>query len=355
MHHDPATLDLIRHLRQEILSILDPMMSGVTRCALVAFPNHNNSGDNAIWLGELAYLKRAGVIPAYVCDHRNYDMRDLRRRLPDGPILIHGGGNFGDLWPQQQAFRERVLEDFADRSFIQLPQTVTFVRRQVPDRMRRLEEVRNGRLVVLCRDRTSEAQVMEGTGLAARLCPDMAVMLGPLEAPVTSTADIVVIARRDHERQFEDIRFRPELRVIRTDWLDAGRHPLKRRLTVRTRTSVSSIAEKSRGDGMIHSGVRAVPTRFHAALARRRTMEGVRLLSTGRVVVTDRLHGHILSLLLGTPHVLLGDKYGKLERFHRDFTAHSPLTHMASSPQEASQIASELAVEARSQRAGQRA
>ncbi|WP_276524270.1 polysaccharide pyruvyl transferase family protein, partial [Enterobacter hormaechei] len=48
------------------------------------------------------------------------------------------------------------------------------------------------------------------------------------------------------------------------------------------------------------------------ARARRRVERGLRLLSRGERIVTDRLHGHILSLLLGIPHVVLDNDYGKL-------------------------------------------
>jgi len=38
-----------------------------------------------------------------------------------------------------------------------------------------------------------------------------------------------------------------------------------------------------------------------------RLRRGCDVLSQGRVVIADRLHGHILSLLLGLPHVLMNN------------------------------------------------
>ena len=46
--------------------------------------------------------------------------------MPTGPIFIHGGGNFGDLWAAHQEFRERVLERFPDRQIIQFPQSIHY-------------------------------------------------------------------------------------------------------------------------------------------------------------------------------------------------------------------------------------
>jgi exopolysaccharide biosynthesis predicted pyruvyltransferase EpsI len=62
---------------------------------------------------------------------------------------------------------------------------------------------------------------------------------------------------------------------------------------------------------------------------------GSRLLSRGRVIITDRLHGHILGLLLGIPQVLVGDRYGKVKSFYESWTRDCPITSWADSEKEA--------------------
>jgi pyruvyl transferase EpsO len=54
---------------------------------------------------------------------------------------------------------------------------------------------------------------------------------------------------------------------------------------------------------------------------------GCRTLAAGRVVVTDRLHAHLLSLLLGIPHGVLDNSYGKLFRFLDAWTGDAPGVH----------------------------
>jgi exopolysaccharide biosynthesis predicted pyruvyltransferase EpsI len=81
-------------------------------------------------------------------------------------------------------------------------------------------------------------------------------------------------------------------------------------------------------------------------LARQRLAYGCRLLSRGRAVLTDRLHGHLLSLLLDIPHVLLDDRYGKLRSFYGTWTKTSPLVSWASSPEEARMLAISAAARA---------
>ncbi len=86
---------------------------------------------------------------------------------------------------------------------------------------------------------------------------------------------------------------------------------------------------------------RLLPRTF-APLARHWVDRGCLILSRGQVVVTDRLHGHVLALLMGIPHVLLENANGKLGAFHRTWTSASPLAHLAEDPVEALERAREL-------------
>ena len=63
--------------------------------------------------------------------------------------------------------------------------------------------------------------------------------------------------------------------------------------------------------------------------ARQRMNIGCALLARGSVVVTDRLHGHILSLLLGIPQVVLDNSYGKVRQFHETWTKSMPQVRWA--------------------------
>ena len=69
--------------------------------------------------------------------------------------------------------------------------------------------------------------------------------------------------------------------------------------------------------------------------ARARVARGCALLSSGRVVITDRLHAHILSLLLGIPHAVLDNSYGKLGRFLDQWLPGTAGVHRAESLRDA--------------------
>ena len=50
------------------------------------------------------------------------------------------------------------------------------------------------------------------------------------------------------------------------------------------------------------------------------TMNGMMFLQRGRVVVTDRLHGHVLCVLCGIPHVVIDPVNNKTSSYMRSWT-----------------------------------
>lgn len=43
-----------------------------------------------------------------------------------------------------------------------------------------------------------------------------------------------------------------------------------------------------------------------------------------RLIITNRLHGHILCVLLGIPHIFLANSYHKNESFYETWTHQAP-------------------------------
>lgn len=56
---------------------------------------------------------------------------------------------------------------------------------------------------------------------------------------------------------------------------------------------------------------------------------GFELLASGRFVITDRLHAHIMSTVIGLPHVLMDSKLGKNLNFHDTWTQDCECTRVA--------------------------
>jgi exopolysaccharide biosynthesis predicted pyruvyltransferase EpsI len=72
-----------------------------------------------------ALLKQLGIEIAHQCSMQGYDKAAVAKALGTGTILMHGGGNFGDMYVYNQ-FRHQVLRDFPRNRVVVFPQTVMF-------------------------------------------------------------------------------------------------------------------------------------------------------------------------------------------------------------------------------------
>lgn len=270
--------------------------------ALVDFPDHANVGDSAIWLGEITLLHAVGAgTPAYVCRWDDFDEAALRAACPEGPILIHGGGNLGDIWPHHQRFREYLLERFPDRPIVQLPQSIHF--RDPAHRTRFAAQAgRHPDFHLYVRDQPSQMLAERHVDCPVTLAPDSAFGLGPLPRPGAAECRHLLLLRTDTERaERDDTPLLALPGAVVRDWLEEA----------------------------------PVTAPDPTERARQRVARGLNLLALGETVVTDRLHGHILSLLLGIDHVVLDNDYGKVGAYIAAWTRDSPTVRQAASPAEA--------------------
>jgi pyruvyl transferase EpsO len=65
----------------------------------------------------------------------------------------------------------------------------------------------------------------------------------------------------------------------------------------------------------------------------------VALFAPHDYVVTDRLHAHVLSGLMGKPHVVLDNNYKKVSTIYNDYTGSFETAHFATDLVEAQEIA----------------
>ena len=61
-------------------------------------------------------------------------------------------------------------------------------------------------------------------------------------------------------------------------------------------------------------------------------------MSKYNFVITTRLHGHILSILLGVPSIIIDNSYGKNKRFYFSWLQDEPLSYFANSEEEANEL-----------------
>jgi len=315
---------LVTRLRQRVDATLHPLLSPDRPVALLDFPVYPNVGDSAIWLGTLSSLRRLGVRRLrYVCSFLTYSRQALRRSIGDGQIVLSGGGNFGDVYEPHQRLREEVIAAFPQNPILQLPQSIWYRDASAMERTRRVLESHHA-FTLLLRDRASlELAGRAFPGVRTGLGPDMAFGLRPLSSAAPPSNRVVWLSRNDSESMGEEPIETPP-GVIRADWAGgagtaAGR--LAARLYLRIR------------------GRAAIMNSLHAWLARWRLLRGVRMLGGARCVITDRLHAHVLCLLLGIPHFLLPNRNGKVRALYETWTSSSPLVRWCDSTSEALRLA----------------
>lgn len=303
--------------------------------ALLDFPNHGNPGDAAIWVGERRVVEDLfGARPAYSGGVGCFSADNLARRVGDGVIFLHGGGNFGDLWERHQLFREHVIRSRPENPIVMLAQTIHFESTTALDRARSVIDG-HGSVTLLLRDDESAEIARREFSCPVQLCPDGAFGIGSLDRSRPASVDVLFLLRCDKEKKADVSVTGMSDSSFVTDWVQS-RGTLWEWMdqSVRRRRSFGRIADR-----LLHG----ISGRLGDSAGRSRLQRAVDTLSLGRVVITDRLHGHIISTLLGIPNIVLDNSYGKNRRYYETWSRADPMSAFSDDPSEALEKARKLA------------
>lgn len=311
----------LEELRSQTLQVLDDVLSGYGPDLIyLGAPTHRNFGDTFIWEGNRKYLERLGFRVKYTSDEVSF-RRERVIALPDQtPILLHGGGNLGDLWPRHEQFRQHIVTSFPRKRLVLMPQTINFEDvsqlRRAADLYRTAEN-----LTILLRDSKS-MDIAESffKGIDIRFCPDLALGMDPLKRRMPGVGTIV-LARSDKEAN-ERSGVPTDLELV--DW-SASR---SNQLVWDSATSAKyKLLRMPRGLQRF-AGVSDWP---YAVMKRANLKAAERQISSADFLVTDRLHAHILAILLGMPHFVTDNSYGKISAIFNDYTGRFETAHWAPS------------------------
>ena len=271
---------------------------------------HENKGDPAIGVGELKLLKKLGIELIFHCRESECHAQNLNyaKLLSSNyssselVILMHGGGNLLS-YTNEDEYREIVLERFQNFHAVLFPQSVW--PRASLDHQHKFQKIyaSHPRLTFLYRDRPSfELGKQFWPNVQPYLMPDMAFEIGAVSRLIPPTHDILWLKRTDTERLTYRIpRNTQGYDVLVQDWRNW-----------RTQKGTSDIEDVV---------VRAA--------------NGMLFLQRGRVVITDRLHGHILSLLCGIPHVVIDPENHKITSYMKSWTGAVENIDVANSSEDA--------------------
>jgi pyruvyl transferase EpsO len=333
--------DLVTLCAKELRDRIAPLIPRGRPVALVDFPQTSNCGEHAAWLAAKTLLSELELAVAYECSAQSYDRDAMAAKLGDGPILVHGGSKFGERHPQHHEFWLRLLQDFPQNPLIFLPQQATPADE---DYLRRNADFTTNHADVTLIARSSVARELFsrnfGRKVRVELAPDLTFILGPQTRSLEPAYDIAWIARTDREQNDRTeaaarLSSQPaeKLPLPRfPDGVELGLVVKQRPPTVLLTDWTSLVFENAEA----RLSYQALPfdTRSEAYFRR-----ALHILSLGRIVITDRLHGHIFCLLLGIPHVLLDNASGKNSQFYETWTREAGLCRLAKTPAEAWRVA----------------
>lgn len=285
------------------------------------YPVHTNIGDLLIERGADHFLSYYGYNVVERRSYYDFCACAVKRVDRDMTILLHGGGNFGDLYDQHQVFREKIIETFPHNRIVLLPQTIHF---ESNERLRTSAAIfaRHENLHVCLRDERSFEIFQRHFANPAYLTPDMAHFLWGEFAqpkPRQGAPNTLVFARKDKElRELPPVGNGHQQPI---DWIDVVRPQ----------------------DEFIHRALRKLHVKhcricghwslypaWRTFLRDRLIARAERLVSDYDAVVTNRLHMAILALLMGRKVVMADNSYGKLSSYYSAWLKDIPQARLAS-------------------------
>ena len=262
-------------------------------------PIHLNVGDLLINLGTERFLADNNRKIDYrfsLLDYKRF--QHLIRK--DHVLVFHGGGNLGDVWPNHEPLRQALLRAFPDNKAVVLPQTVHV---KNLDRVAEFSGAyrEHSDCIIFTRDARSHALVRDQFKVRTEMMPDLAHHLWdkadfPAFAP--SSGELVLL-RKDVEAGERD----PSIAYV--DWDDL----VTRGQYVRHKFLSYSMAFnplEGLQPGLLNAWYDERDAIIRHCVAK---FKGYASVST------DRLHGIILSLLLGKVVNMRDNNYGKLSTY----------------------------------------
>lgn len=299
--------DKIKSLRASIWSQLSPLVQGHP-VALFGLPCHGNMGDTFISLGELAFLEECGVRILY--KKMLIDSSPLPELPKDCVMLMQGGGDFGDVWRGIQEARLAVIHHYASHRIVVFPQTIYYNDMELCEQdaaaLNRCTD-----LTICVRDSRARDFMLKHFQCNILLVPDMAFFI-PVQSlrkyMVAPNRKALYLRRTDKEFKVDSPNVPAD--AVVSDWPTVGNRQIYLKLNLRLVGYTDAF--RLRNMNFMSSVLRrtAVWEMLHVAypiVAR----YGVRFLSSYQDLYLTRLHGAIVSVLLGKGFYLMDNSYHK--------------------------------------------
>lgn len=282
---------------------LDKLYNQINEIAYFTFLNHSNIGDHLIYLGEKEFFKAKKIKIVFETKLGKFDYGYLKNKIRELPIVIRGGGYFGDLSPNAYNFCQDLVKWFPNNIIIFMPQTVFFKNKE---NLKKSVSIfsKHKRLYILARDKESYRILKKHYPNKLSLAPDSAFLLAEKIKEIrlpNKKNRVLYLERNDIETKsvFDVDKSIYKKYIYRKDWTYRS---LWGRL-------LGLILHNYNSDKL-----------FNKALV---------LCGNKKLIITTRLHGHIFVTLLRIPNILLKGSYHKIESFYKTWTCRDEISYLA--------------------------
>lgn len=320
-------------------------------------------------------LSSLGINIVYQAGVKNFDMADLDAtvdayRGPHFAIVFHGGGNFGDLYHTEHNLKLNVMRAYPQIRTHIFPQSLKFRSDETTAATKQvLDQLEHATIAV--RDQQSlefANKHFAHSGFKVTMTPDIVFYMGYRpelrEVFGKSTSDLLLFRRADGER-------------TEWDWAGGAGRPgfpdnFVKTLSEEGEKSLSfRIGDWSGDFDLTEEELSEVDGSTMHYRAWKRSMQGFEWLAESEFIILDRLHGefslcsssrvsplrlvrlltshlfcsfsfsislvphvagHIFSLVLGIPHILIDNKIGKLYDYYTTWVRFPSLCYLIQPP-----------------------
>lgn len=274
-------------------------------CILLGTPVFNNLGDHLIALSELDFLEKKFPnykiieIPTPVFIWRKKILKEI---IPKNiPIFITGGGWLGSVWPDDEYRMQDMLKTFKDYSVSIFPQTVYYEN-----------------------NNPESIEILESANLCYEQCKDLKIFLRDY--------DSFAFSKKKFRINEKNIYLFPDIALW---YMNKGRlvnKPTKKLLVClrEDRENISKpqlyawISKFTISKGIELNRVNTITTECVPIWRRKKKVENIiREFSNADAVITDRLHGMIISVIAGTKCIVFNNTTNKVYGVYKQWLSNN--------------------------------
>lgn len=300
----------IINLKNKIKEALTPLID--SDYALLDVPDHENIGDNLIWEGELHFLNEIPHKKLYEASYLFFNQNKLPKHAI---LLLHGGGNFGDIYKKTNQERLKIIAENHDKKIIIFPQTIFY-----QNNKNLIEDAKiinaHPNLTLCVRDHTSLKLAEEHfPNITTLLLPDMAFCIDLSIFKSSEKANkTLFMKRRDSEFNGKAPQIKGNYDSL--DWPTFNMPKEEKWKIIGRQRKLDKIAMFMQDIPILKS---FVDSRYgiKSRKGKEKYIEtGVEFFNQYETIYTTRLHGLILGVLMGKDMKVLDNSYGKLSDFY---------------------------------------